>query len=156
MSFASLKQRLGKWLYIIPVVAVAAVLSLVLYINVAFPKTRCTAFDHLKTPEEAQIDCYACHLKITPKLAQDWFESKHGVVLVKCFVCHGQPDNKGAIPFAVTPSVDGICRRCHDPAITRMQTKFGAQAKCYDCHPFHQNSMHHDAYARTESKKTLD
>lgn len=156
MSMAALKERLGKWLYIVPAAALAAVLVLVLYINVAFPKTRCTAFEHLKAPEEAQIDCYACHQKITPKVAQDWYESKHGVTLVKCFVCHGSPDNKGAIPFAAKPDIDTICRRCHEPAINRMQTKYGVQARCYDCHPFHQSSMHHDAYQRTESKKTLD
>lgn len=49
-------------------------------------------------------DCYGCHLKVTPQVAQDWYESKHGVTLVRCQVCHGQPDGKGAVPFKRVPA----------------------------------------------------
>ena len=107
---------------------------------------------HLKAPDDA-ADCYTCHQKVTPRVAQNWYESKHGVALMKCFVCHGQPDGKGSIPFAVVPDAATVCRKCHEPAMIRMAKKFGVDPNCYECHPFHQNSMHHEAYKKSTSKK---
>ncbi len=107
---------------------------------------------HLHAPDDA-ADCYTCHQKVTPRVAQNWYESKHGVALMKCFVCHGQPDGKGSIPFAVVPDARSVCRKCHEPAMLRMESKFGIDPNCYVCHPFHQNSMHHDAYKKSISKK---
>lgn len=119
----------------------------------------CTASDvsaksikHLKAPDDA-ADCYTCHRIVTPRVAQNWYESKHGVQLMKCFVCHGQPDGKGSVPFAVVPDPGTVCRKCHEPAMKRMAKKFGVDPNCYECHPFHQNSLHHDAYKKSESKK---
>ena len=111
-----------------------------------------TPIKHLVAPDSA-ADCYECHKKATPKIAQNWYESKHGVVLMKCFVCHGQPDGKGSVPWAVVPSPKKVCRKCHDPAMKRMEQKFGLKSDCYSCHPFHQNSIHHDAYKKSASKK---
>ncbi len=125
------------------------------YISFAFPKVRCEAVKHLESPEQVS-DCYECHRKATPRTAQDWLESKHGVMLVKCVVCHGQPDGQGTIPWAVNPDVDATCRKCHDPSIRKMQEKFGLALDCNACHPFHNNSLHHQAYEKTESKTTLD
>lgn len=107
---------------------------------------------HLKAPDDA-ADCYTCHQKVTPRVAQNWYESKHGVALMKCFVCHGQPDGKGSVPFAVVPDVDAVCRKCHEPAMKRMEQKFGLEPDCYSCHPFHVNSLHHEAYKKSESKQ---
>ncbi|MFV0349113.1 MAG: hypothetical protein ACK5JO_11040 [Halodesulfovibrio sp.] len=139
--------------------ALAVVLAggVYLYVHAAYPPVRCEAVKHVD-PEDRQMagDCYGCHAKATPKVAQNWYESKHGVALVKCFVCHGQPDGKGAVVFAAVPDVDTICRRCHDPAIRRMEAKFGQGLDCNACHPMHQNSMHHEAYGRTVSKTTFE
>jgi hypothetical protein len=107
---------------------------------------------HLIAPDSA-ADCYECHKKATPIIAENWYESKHGVVLMKCFVCHGQPDGKGSVPWAVVPSPKAVCQKCHDPAMKRMEKKFGLEPDCYTCHPFHQNSLHHDAYKKSASKK---
>ena len=107
---------------------------------------------HLVAPDSA-ADCYACHKKATPIIAENWYESKHGVILVKCFVCHGQPDGQGSVPWAVSPDPKIVCTKCHDPAIKRMKAKFGLAPKCYTCHPFHQNSLHHRAYSKSQSKK---
>jgi hypothetical protein len=153
-NFARLKEKFGKSIIIIPLEIVALILIFFSFINFAFPKVRCTA-KHLDSPE-AMADCYECHLKITPKVAQDWYESKHGIQLVKCFMCHGQPDGKGALPFAAKPAADITCVRCHDPSIHQMQAKFGLVKDCSDCHPFHQNSIHHATYVKPEAKKTLD
>jgi len=109
-------------------------------------------FKHLKAPDDA-ADCYACHQLVTPRVAQNWYESKHGVQLMKCFVCHGQPDGKGSVPFAVVPDPQAVCQKCHDPAMKRMVKKFGIEPNCYGCHLFHQNSLHHEAYKKSESKK---
>lgn len=125
------------------------------YVDSAESEIKCTAAQHLDSPEEAG-DCYTCHVKTTPKIAQDWYESKHGVMLVKCFVCHGQPDGKGSIVYSAKPDPNYICRRCHDPAVQMMEKKFGMKPECNDCHQYHSNSVHHDAYGRTESKKTMD
>ena len=124
------------------------------YVNSAFPATRCEAAKHLDAPEK-YADCVECHTKVTPKVTQDWKESKHGVMLVKCVVCHGQPDGKGSIPFAAQPDAMNICVRCHDPSIQRMVAKYGEKPNCNSCHPYHQNPMHSDAYeTRIPSGKT--
>ena len=145
-SFKWLIYGLGVFLLLIVISAI--------FISVAFPRVRCPA-RHLDSPE-AQADCYECHQKATPKVAQDWYESKHGVQLVKCFMCHGQPDGKGALPYAVNPDPTVTCQRCHDPSIQRMTARFGLEKSCAECHPFHQNSIHHTAYVKPEAKKTLD
>lgn len=88
----------------------------------AFPEVRCELAKHLDGPD-AVADRFACHVKATPKIAQDWYESKHGVVLVKCFVCGGQPDGKGSVPYAVNPDVNATCRKCHDPGLREMEHK---------------------------------
>lgn len=106
---------------------------------------------HLQAPDSA-ADCYECHKKATPRIAQDWLESKHGVALMKCFVCHGQTDGKGSVPWAVVPDPKTVCRKCHEPAMKRMEAKFGLEPDCFKCHPFHQNSLHHKAYSKSESK----
>ncbi|MDL2316199.1 hypothetical protein LJC59_03870 [Desulfovibrio sp. OttesenSCG-928-A18] len=116
-----------------------------LYINAAFPQDRCEGAKHLDRPEEF-ADCVTCHTKASPKVTQDWQESKHGVMLVKCVVCHGEPDGKGSVPFERAPDPIRICAQCHDPAIKRMVAKYGSNLDCNSCHPNHQNPMHGDAY----------
>ena len=133
--------------------AVTAVVFFI-YLNMAFPKVRCEAFNHLESPEK-YADCAGCHAKVTAQISQDWFESKHGVTLVKCVACHGQPDGKGAIPFSANPDPQVICTRCHAPAMERMTAKFGPSPECITCHPRHQNPMHGNAYeTRKPSDKT--
>ena len=139
--FARLKEKFGKWLIILPLGIVAFFLIFFSFLHFAFPKVRCTA-KHLDSPE-ALADCYECHLKATPKVAQDWYESKHGVQLVKCFMCHGQPDGKGSLPFAAKPARRHHLHRCHDTSIQEMEAKYGLQPRLLECHPFHQNSIHH-------------
>ncbi len=148
------KIGFGKKIFMILVCLIILVLIVFFYFQQAFPKVRCEAVKHLDSPDSA-ADCYACHVKATPKIAQDWYESKHGVMLVKCFVCHGQPDGKGSVPYAVNPDVNTTCRKCHDPSVKRMVAKYGLNPECNQCHPYHQNSLHHKAYTKTKAKKKL-
>ncbi len=131
---------------------VAAVLAGICGLAFSVSVVTAGTIEHLKAPDDL-ADCYGCHKKATPKLAQNWLESKHGVILVKCFVCHGQPDVPGSVPWAVVPDPKIVCQKCHDPAMKRMKEKFGMQPDCYKCHPFHQNSIHHKAYSKSQSKK---
>ena len=84
-------------------------------------------------------------MKTTAKVAQEWYESKHGVTLVRCQTCHGMPDGKGSLPFTRNPGKD-VCARCHSLAIERMEAKFGRSDDCASCHPHHQSAMHGNAY----------
>lgn len=123
------------------------------YIAWAFPENRCEAAKHLSAGA-MEGDCYGCHVKATPRVAQEWYESKHGITLVRCQTCHGMPDGKGAIPFTRAPGVD-VCARCHSLAMERMQARFGRRDDCSTCHPYHQSAMHGTPYQyRAPTSKT--
>lgn len=134
-----------------PAKLLLAVIALGVFIVIGAASSQ-AGIKHLDVPDEAG-DCYECHRIATPRIAQNWKESKHGVVLMKCFVCHGNPDGKGSVPWMVNPDPKTVCRKCHEPAMIRMEAKFGVEPDCNRCHPFHHNSMHHDAYGKSSSKK---
>lgn len=136
-------RRFGAWAALLAVTA--ALLGL------TDSPARAARGKHLVAPDSA-ADCYECHKKATPRVAQDWLESKHGVVLMKCFVCHGEPDGKGSVPWAVNPNPQTVCRKCHEPAMQQMERKYGLKPDCNRCHPQHHNSLHHKAYGKSASK----
>ena len=93
------------------IIALAAVILLVIgffaYIQNAFTGTRCEAAKHLDA--DMIGDCYGCHLKVTPQVAQDWYESKHGVTLVSRTAralsrSSASPAWKSARPATASPS----------------------------------------------------
>lgn len=146
-------DKLRKPTVFIPLLIVLGAGAYFAYISWAFPPVKCEAAKHLDAPERMG-DCYGCHVKSSPKVAQEWYESKHGITLVRCQTCHGQPDGKGSIPFTRTPGVD-ICARCHSLSIERMEAKFGKRDDCATCHQAHQGPMHGSAYVyRQETTKT--
>ena len=60
-------------------------------------------------------------------------------------------------PQCKRPSATTIpCQRCHEPSMHSMMVKFGLNKACADCHPFHQNSIHHETYVKPVAKTTLD
>ena len=152
-----MKDMLRKPVVFLPLLAVVLVGGYFAYVAWAFPPVKCEAAKHLTAPEPSAGDCYTCHVKSTPKVAQDWYESKHGVTLVRCQTCHGQPDGKGSLAFARVPGVE-VCARCHSLAIDRMTAKFGKRDDCSSCHPNHQSPMHGNVYEfrQATTKTTLD
>lgn len=110
------------------------------YMAWAFPGTKCEGAKHLAAGQ-MEGDCYGCHVKATPAVAQYWYESKHGITLVRCQTCHGMPDGQGSLQFTSNPGID-VCARCHSAAIQRMEAKFGRRNDCSTCHPYHQSAMH--------------
>ena len=152
-----LKLTMKQYLLIALGAAVILVGGFFIYIQMAYPEVRCEGAKHLDRPEEF-MDCVSCHEKVTVKVTADWKDSKHGVTLVKCVVCHGEPDGKGSIPFEVKPDPMVICAQCHDPAIKRMVEKYGERPDCNSCHPHHQSPMHGDAYENKipTTKTTLE
>jgi len=146
---------LVKWLVTVAVAGgVLAAMALGVF-SIAFPKQRSGDFEHLVIPDSI-TDCYACHAKMTPKLAHDWYESAHRIKLVKCSRCHGKPDGTGAIPFTAYPDSRTICGKCHASAIRHMQENFGIDLECSECHPFHQNSLHRVAYQESGPEEEID
>ena len=110
------------------------------YLALAFPRERNSA---------------SCHARVTPSVTADWKASKHGVLLVKCAVCHGDSSGKGSIPFAARPTQEEICFKCHEPAIKRMRARFGAAYdNCGVCHPRHQHPLHKKAFEFVSPSKT--
>lgn len=126
------------------VFAVLLVGSYFIYMAWAFPETRCEGAKHLQAAG-LEGDCYGCHMKATPAVAQHWYESKHGMILVRCQTCHGMPDGNGSLKFTRSPGIE-VCARCHSSAINAMQAKFGNRQDCNSCHPYHQSAMHGHAY----------
>ena len=74
--------------------------------------------------QEMFIDCADCHKEATPEIEKEWYNSKHGLAMVKCYQCHGSFEN-----FAVTPSRDA-CAACHVDQLT----KCPRDKTCWQCH----------------------
>lgn len=81
-------------------------------------------------------DCQGCHAAATPRAFDAWKQSKHGLDLVTCVVCHG---STGA-DFTRRPVADR-CTGCH-AAQTAASTPFTKGKDCFSCHPGHALDPH--------------
>jgi len=68
--------------------------------------------------DEPGKTCISCHEMITPGIVEQWKDSKHSKVGVKCIVCHGVlADEPGAIghnQYTISPVVSPkVCGKCH-------------------------------------------
>ena len=77
--------------------------------------------------QEQFIACSQCHQEATPELYQEWFDSLHGVAMVKCYQCHGTFET-----FRITPTAQ-VCAACHE----NMMHKCPQDKPCWDCHTPH-------------------
>ncbi len=74
--------------------------------------------------QEMLVDCAACHQEATPEITKEWYDSLHGIAMVKCYQCHGTFET-----FVVTPSRQN-CATCH----ADMLEKCAADKPCWECH----------------------
>jgi hypothetical protein len=76
------------------------------------------------TEQEKLLPCAECHQQATPEVYDQWFNSLHGIGMVKCYQCHGTYEN-----FTVEPAVS-VCATCHE----KMIAKCPKDKKCWACH----------------------
>ncbi len=77
--------------------------------------------------QEMLLDCADCHREATPAVVKEWFDSLHGIAMVKCYQCHGTFED-----FAVTPA-RATCGACH----ADMLRKCAQDKPCWECHVPH-------------------
>jgi formate-dependent nitrite reductase cytochrome c552 subunit len=80
--------------------------------------------------------CITCHAERTPRIVKEWESGQHGLVLVKCFVCHGSTGKDFTEHAGVAR-----CGACHDAEVASLapvRAKFGAKAKAADCFSCHE------------------
>ncbi len=77
--------------------------------------------------QEMLIACSDCHRENTPDIEKEWFDSLHGIAMVKCYQCHGTFET-----FKVTPS-KADCATCHQD----MLEKCSQDKACWECHVPH-------------------
>lgn len=70
----------------------------------------------LETKTALQQDCVQCHQQVTPRIVQDWEQSKHSQDIndVSCSVCHGEEHTSGADVHKAEPVRPQTCQTCHE------------------------------------------
>ena len=63
--------------------------------------------------QEMYIPCAECHQEATPELHKEWYESAHGVAMVKCYQCHGTFET-----FRLSPTRQD-CAVCHESNVAK-------------------------------------
>jgi hypothetical protein len=109
-----------------------ALLPLALLLAAAPPANR----PHPAVGPEAPGDaCRDCHAERTPDVVREWEAGPHGLLLVKCLVCHGSTGKD----FARRPD-PRRCAGCHaDQVASVVPARRGAKpaADCFSCHSPH-------------------
>lgn len=78
--------------------------------------------------QEMLVACSDCHRDATPEIEKEWYNSVHGIGMVKCYQCHGTFET-----FVVTPTEQN-CAICH----TNMAEQKHTEGKvCWECHVPH-------------------
>ncbi|MEK6698533.1 MAG: hypothetical protein AABZ10_05750 [Nitrospirota bacterium] len=93
---------------------------------------------HMKTVNQ---DCAECHVD----QEKVWMDGKHGLMGVKCVVCHGSPE----VNFTAKPGLNR-CRGCHGDAVVDVQKKLPAKDRtCFLCHEHHTAAVKESAKNKT-------
>ncbi|MCF8057333.1 MAG: multiheme C-type cytochrome [Desulfocapsa sp.] len=77
--------------------------------------------------QEKLLPCFECHEEATPEVYKEWYDSLHGIGMVKCYQCHGTYENMQTEPPA------SACMACH----ADMVEKCPKDKKCAFCHNAH-------------------
>jgi hypothetical protein len=81
---------------------------------------------HVKTNNQ---ECSECHANA----ATTWLNGKHGLMTVKCVICHGSTEKN----FAAKPGIDR-CNGCHEELVEQVKRRPTAgQKSCSPCHDHH-------------------
>lgn len=92
---------------------------------------------HMKTDGQECSECHADQEKV-------WLDGKHGLMNVKCVVCHGSPVQN----FAPKPGLSR-CRGCHGDKVQDVQKKPAAKGRtCFLCHENHTVALKESAKAK--------
>lgn len=87
---------------------------------------------------DAAETCESCHSELTPETHAAWFESRHGLMGVKCVVCHGSVGPG----FTRRPLADR-CGGCHGEKAAQVAAGGFFKGKgCFTCHPPHALAPH--------------
>ena len=86
---------------------------------------------------DAAESCEECHAQLTPKPYRLWFDGRHGLMGVKCVVCHGSVGSG----FTKRPKADG-CGGCHGEKAAAMAAPFFKGKSCFSCHHPHALNPH--------------
>lgn len=109
----------------------AALLMVVLAVLVLLVPPVTGTSEKVTHPELSEQDmlmaCSDCHREETPELEKEWYESVHGIAMVKCYQCHGTFES-----FKVTPDRED-CATCH----LNMMDKCPDDKPCWECHVPH-------------------
>lgn len=82
---------------------------------------------HMPAPEDQ--DCAECHAD----QGTAWYNGKHGLMDVKCVVCHGSLEKN----FTASPD-NTRCRGCHGEQVDQVKKKTAkAEKTCFPCHDHH-------------------
>jgi hypothetical protein len=79
------------------------------------------------TEQPKLMPCSECHKSETPEIYKQWYDSRHGIGMVKCYQCHGTFENLVTVPEVST------CGFCH----TDMLEKCPSDKTCWQCHASH-------------------
>ncbi len=101
---------------------------IILFLLIILPAAA-IAKDKMHTKTSANQECYECH----GSQMQTWQDGKHGLMGVKCVVCHGSTDKN----FAAKPDIYK-CRGCHSEKVADVEKKMLPKMKtCFICHDAH-------------------
>ena len=95
--------------------------------SVMLPGLALAAEKHQAPPGDQE--CVECH----DEQAKVWLSGKHGLMNVKCVVCHGDPETN----FVAKPTMSR-CRGCHADQVSDVEKKQSAERQsCFVCHDNH-------------------
>jgi len=87
---------------------------------------------------DAAESCDGCHAELTPGSYLAWYAGRHGLMGVKCVLCHGSVGSG----FTRKPKADR-CAGCHGEKAEGVATgAFFKGKSCFTCHPPHALAPH--------------
>lgn len=98
-----------------------------LHAVLALPTLALAVDQHPAAPGDQE--CVECHAE----QAEVWLSGKHGLMNVKCVVCHGDPETN----FVGQPAMVK-CRGCHSDQVQDVEKKRSSnEQSCFLCHDNH-------------------